>query len=513
MTDLIDAPTELFPTVRSVAPMRRSGVVMSPLLPKSKPVTTGVLIDVIRQHVILPETRRPMELHQYQLDLIEWWNDPGSKADATVIGAGNAKTTTFAAFLTALLYTVEEHSIPVVAETITQATLTTWGRMKRMVELNPELLARSEILEGQGSRRGIYVPGMAGHCFAIADNPAGLQGLNPSVVALEEMSEASMATFSALMNRLGKRPAGSLNKVIGISTPSFTPDNALLTVQRDFHSGNPTPGVRLREYVSDQRDHRDESQWWKANPGLACGVLQVEAVRADLLNPEQRFRAYRLCQNPVGSESCWLNALDDHGDEIGDAYDVWKRCASPHAMVDGAPTWVGADVAKSRDHAAVVWAQERPDGRLHTKAKIWTPSATADIDQEAIADHIRHLCGRYDVKIINYDPSYFTTAAGLAAEGLPMLETPPTNQRMAPYVGHAYQAIRRSQITHDDHDQYTLHVLAGRRRYNPHGFVIEKRNFAHKCDAAIALVLAFGAYNEGDLATLPTHIPATDLEF
>jgi phage terminase large subunit-like protein len=432
-----------------------------------------------------------MKLHPYQLDLVEQWHAGDTRAHLTVIGAGNAKTTTLGAYLTAALFLTEESSIPIVADTVTQAVLTTWGRIKRFVELNPELEGRAQVLEGQGTRRGVYVPGMGGHAFPIADKPSGLQGLIPSIAVLEETSEASMNTLGALMNRLGKRAGG---KLIGISTPSFTPDNALITVQQRAQSGDPLPGVTLNEWISPQTDHRDESDWHLANPALDAGVLDIGAIRTDLaLLPEQQFRAYRLCQNPKGGESCWINSLDESGQETGDAYEVWKRGASAYTLPDGRPTWVGVDVAKSRDHAAAVWGQFRDDGRLHTVARIWTPTDEADIPLDEIADHLRMLCSRFDVKGIWYDPSYFYNAPQLEREGLPMVSVPPSEQRMSPLVGHAYQSIRRTRITHNDQEQYTQHVLAARRKYGPRGFTLEKRQLANKIDAAVALVLCHAA--------------------
>ena len=470
--------------------MRRSDVVMSPMRPGSD-VTTGQIVDFIRDECILPESREPMELHAYQLDLIEQWNDPATNAHCTVIGAGNAKTTTLGAFVTAHLFLQPEASVPVVAATVTQAVLTTWGRVKRFIELNPSLSCRAEVLEGQGSRRGVYVPGMGGHCFPIADKPSGLQGLNPSLAVLEETSEASVATFGALMNRLGKR---NDSKLVGISTPSFTPNNALISLQQRAQSGDPMPGVMLNEYVSPQSDHRDESQWHLANPALIAGVLDIGAIRTDLaVLPEQQFRAYRLCQNPTGAMSCWLNSLDDDGTETGDAFDIWQRGESGYRLREDAPTWVGVDVAKSRDHAAVVWGQFRDDGRLHVKCKVWTPTGDRDIDLEQIADHLRMLSGKYDVRAIWFDPSYFYNAQMLVNEGLAMVDIPPTEQRMAPLAGHAYSEIRRTRVTHDEDEQLTLHVLAAKRRYGPRGFVLEKRDFQNKIDAAVALVLCIGA--------------------
>ena len=470
--------------------MRRSTVELSPIRSGSEP-SVGDVVDFIRDECVLPESREPMELHGYQLDLVEQWHAGDTKAHLTVIGAGNAKTTTLGAYLTAHLFLVDEASVPIVAETVTQAVLTAWGRVKRFVELNPSLECRAEVLEGQGSRRGVYVPGKGSHCFPIASKPAGLQGLIPSLAVLEETSEATVETFGALMNRLGKRLGG---KLLGISTPSFTPNNALLQVQQRAQSGDPMPGVVLNEYISSQDDHRDETDWPLANPALDAGILDIGAIRTDLaVLPEQQFRAYRLCQNPKGSQSCWLNSLDDDGEELGDAFEVWQRAESGYRLRDDAPTWVGVDVAKSRDHAAVVWGQYRDDGRLHAKCKVWTPTADRDIDLEAIADHLRMLCGRYDVHAVWFDPSYFYNAPALLNEGLPMVDVPPTEQRMAPIVGHAYSEIRRVRVTHDDDEQLALHVLAAKRRYGPRGFTLEKRDYTHKIDAAVALCLMVAA--------------------
>lgn len=469
--------------------MRRSAVTLQPV--RTGPVTVGSVVDFIEDECILPESREPMVLHQYQQDLIEQWHDDSSKCEVAVIGAGNAKTTTLGAYITAHLFLTEEANVPVVAETVTQAVLTSWGKAKRFVELNPSLAMRAEILEGQGSRRGIYVPGMGSHCYPIASKPAGLQGINPSRAILEEMSEATTLTFGALMNRLGKRPD---SKLIGITTPSFTPDNALLQVQRAVQSGQPMPGVRLTEYISPQKDHRDESQWHYANPGLAPGVLDIGAIRTDLaLLPEQQFRAYRLCQQPEGALSCWLNSLDEKGEETGDSYEVWMRGASAYTLREDAPTWVGVDVAKSRDHAAVVWGQFRDDGRLHVMCRVWTPTSEADIDLAEIADHLVWLAGKYDVREVWYDPSYFYNAAQLQRDGLPMIEVPPSEQRMAPIVGHAYQQIRRTRVTHNDDPQLTRHVLAAKRRYGSRGFTLDKIDFNNKIDACIALVLCIAA--------------------
>lgn len=465
----------------------------------------GRAIDFVQRYCILPESREPMVVHPFQADLFEQWASDDVKAHVTVIAAGNAKTTTLGAYVTAMLFLEPEQSIPVVASTITQAWLTTAGRVKRFVELHPELEVRAEVLEGQGSRRGVYVPGTNGHMFPIADNPAGLQGLNPALAVLEEMSEATIGTFAALMNRLGKRP-GTPAKVVGITTPSFTPNNALDIVRSRVASGDPMPGVALTEYVSPQKDHRDESQWHLANPGLLVhpAFPGIDDIRASLaVLPEQEFRCYRLAQVPIGSLSCWLNAVDELGDETGDAFEVWRRAENAWQFREGAPTFVGVDVSKTRDSTAVVRGQIRDDGRLAAKAKVWTPTSVAAVDLDELAAHLRELCRRYDVRGIAYDPAYFTNAEALAAEGLPMIETPQSTARMAPIVGAAYATIRQGQLTHDGDELFTRHVLAARRHYCPQGFTLEKMRFVEKIDAAVALCLMC-AVADGMQAAPPT---------
>ena len=461
----------------------------------------GKAIKFIEKYLILPDLRIPMVLHPYQIDLIEQWTDPAIKAHATCIAAGNAKTTTLAAFTVAHLFLTDEADVPIIADTVQQAWSTTLGRAARFVETSPELECRAQVLRGKGNRSGVHVNYKASKAEAFADKPESLQGLMPSFTCLEEMSLASQDTFAALMAR-NKREG---SKVIGISTPSMVPDNALLALQRRVQSGEQLQATALLEYVSPQKDHRDEGQWASANPAVAHGIKDVANIRGALeMMPEQAFRMYQLAQNPTGTDSCWLNSIDEDGDELGDAYECWMMGASSFRLEPGYPVWAGVDVAKSMDHAAVVLGQFRDDGRLHTTAKIWTPPVEGVIDLEAIADHLRWAQQTYDLREVWFDPSYFYNAPALDREGLPMVEVAPSTAQMAPLTLHAYEGVRRTRISHNDDEDYTRHVLNARRRYGATGFTLEKQKYLAKIDAAIALVLCYGAATQ--YAT-PAHAP------
>jgi phage terminase large subunit-like protein len=97
------------------------------------------------------------------------------------------------------------------------------------------------------------------------------------------------------------------------------------------------------------------------------------------------------------------------------------------------------------------------------------------------------------MKQVWYDPSYFYNAPALQHEGLPLVEVQPTRLQMAPLALHCYEAIRRTRVTHDDDETFNSHVLNARRSYGANGFVLEKVHYGHKIDAAIALILCYGA--------------------
>ena len=61
-----------------------------------------------------------------------------------------------------------------------------------------------------------------------------------------------------------------------------------------------------------------------------------------------------------------------------------------------------------------------------------------------------------------------------------------------------------STVSHNDAEDYTRHVLNARRRYGATGFTLEKQKYLAKIDAAIALVLCYGAATQW---TTPAHAP------
>jgi phage terminase large subunit-like protein len=160
-------------------------------------------------------------------------------------------------------------------------------------------------------------------------------------------------------------------------------------------------------------------------------------------------------------------------------------------MEPGAETWVGIDVALKHDSTAIAWAQRRPDGRFHVKAKIWHPQPDGRLDVTDAQHWIRELAAMYRVVSIAYDPRFFDLPAQqLLDEGYPVLEFPQSLERMTPAIGSTYEAIKRGELSHDGDPELEAQVLNAVPRFNERGFTLAKAKSKGKIDGCIAMCLA-----------------------
>jgi phage terminase large subunit-like protein len=372
--------------------------------------------------------------------------------------------------------------VPVVATTISQAIRSCYGVAVSMIKAEPELERRSLIYTGIATPR-VVVPFNEGELFPISNDPDGLQGLDPSFALVDEIGFQPGVSWDSLRMGAGKR---SRSLIVGVGTPGFDRDNALFHLRRAVHEGAALKGLVFHEYAAPEGCAiGDRRAWRKGNPAIAAGFLRPSALETDLgMTTEGRFRIFRLGQWVDGVES-WLGAS-------GRA--VWEGLTSPWDFVEGAPTWVGVDIALRRDTSAVVAMQRRDDGRYHAACRVWAPTGDRPVDVTDVMQYLRELDDRYSVEAVSYDPRFFDVPAKmLADEGLAMIEIPQSVERMTTAVGGAYELIRGGQLTHDADEVFATQVLNAVARFNEHGFVLTKAEgrARGKIDAAIALCLAY----------------------
>jgi phage terminase large subunit-like protein len=108
-----------------------------------------------------------------------------------------------------------------------------------------------------------------------------------------------------------------------------------------------------------------------------------------------------------------------------------------------------------------------------------------------VMQHLRRLAAEYDLQAVAFDPWHFDVAAQfLADEGLPMVPTPQSAERMTQAVGSLYAGLMGGTVTHDEDRAFTRHILDAVPRFNDRGFTLAKGRSRGRIDAAVAASLA-----------------------
>lgn len=441
-------------------------------------------IRFMETYCVLPKgygAGSPMKLAPFQKEWLRNVLSDGITSAVMAVPRGNGKSTLLAGLALWSLFDPDDTGnpqIPVVATTVMQAVRSVYGVALEMALKSPEVSVRMLYHTGIGTQK-IYA-NTGGEMFPVSNDPDGLQGLDPSLAVCDEIGFMPVESWDSLLLASGKRPR---SLVVGIGTPGFDKSNALWHLRERVRGGAALPGFHYTEFSAPvDCEAEDEAVWFEANPALADGYMNIDALRtAVALSPEAHFRIFRLGQWIDGVES-WLGT---------DGRAVWNALVDPWQPTPGAPAWVGIDVGLKRDSTAVALLQRRPDGRLHVWWRLWVPSKEEPVDVTEVMAHCRDLDKTYKVQGFSYDPRFFDVPAKmLEDEGLPMIEVPQSLERMTPAIGSTFEALKRAEVSHDGSPVVTEQVLNAVPRFNDRGFTLTKGKSRGRIDAAIAMCLA-----------------------
>ena len=425
---------------------------------------------------------RPMRLAAFQKDWIADILAPGIRQAILQCPRGQGKSTLLAALAVWATFDrnpTGEPQVPVMATTVGQAKRSVFDVACKMVDAEPELSSRAIQYTAIGDSK-IVVSYNGGTCFPIANDVDGLQGLDPTLAIADEIGFQPLDSWSALVLASGKRQT---SLTVGIGTPGLDRGrSALWHLRSAYLDGHTPPGFSYTELSAPEGcDIRDREAWRIACPAIDAGYQSIDALETAVeMSPEAHFRIFHLGQWVEGTD-CWLGP---------DGKRVWDALQSAYELLLGEPTWVGLDIGLKRDSTALVIGQRRPNGLLHTVAKIWMPQPDAAIDLAAIVAYIRELDTTYQLVEVAFDPRLFELPAQmLADEGIPMVEFPQSVERMTPAIGSLFEAIKRMEISHDGDQQYARQILNAIPRLNERGFMLSKAKSRGKIDAAIALAM------------------------
>ena len=353
----------------------------------------------------------------------------------------------------------------------------------------------------EGYRRINHVGGGRIQVFA-ADDRTG-DGIIPTLGLIDEPHrQKDLSLYRTWAGKLLKRD-GQLAAISTRGEPGSDFEETLERIKtsapditrRGSFTRYASKRVVVQEWaLPEDEDPSDIEAVKAANPFTGITVEMLAEKYASPTMTRHHWLRF-VCNRPSREIESWL------GPE-GEA--AWHAGTDAYELREGAPTYVGLDVALKQDTSACVLLQEREDGRFHAICRMWVPTDDRPVDVTDIMHFLRETSKRYAVQAISYDPRFFDVPAKmLADDGLSMVEVPQSVEHMTPACVSLYAGIKEGKITHGDDPAFTAHILNAVPRYNDRAFTLEKSKSHGKIDAAIALALAYDQALRQEAAAVP----------
>lgn len=248
-------------------------------------------------------------------------------------------------------------------------------------------------------------------------------------------------------------------------------------------------------------DHTDPEIWERANPSY--GLILQEDFYRDMVTKrrESEFRRYFLNQ--------WVEA-----EEIWEAAQFWDGLIGEPKFDSELPLFVGIDIGRKHDSAAVAWIQKDYNERLHVGQHIWSnPYPFRDsrymkwaLSIVEVEEFLIRLFNKFPAAAMMdsedgyyipgpcfaYDPHFFVRSAErLVGENMNMVEYAQTDTRMVPASQSLFEMIKTGRIIHDGDLTMRRHIRSVVSKEKERGWRISKPEGSRKkVDGAIALAMA-----------------------
>jgi phage terminase large subunit-like protein len=282
-------------------------------------------------------------------------------------------------------------------------------------------------------------------------------------------------------------------------------------------------------------DYTNEEAWKRVNPGSAHGYPSIQGFR----------RHVARAKTSLGERASLLqfkfNVWQDHSTSPFVDMATYDRGSEPidFETLRGAPCWLGVDMSKTTDLSAVV-ASFR-DGDTYTvlphffcpetdilkrgdidgvnyaswaKQGFMTATPGEVIDNSAVAEYIRSLCERFDVREIGFDIAYAQAVmAPLLEEGLPVVTIRQGWVTQSPALNTLEAAIIAGKLRHAGHPvlRWNFSNVAIHKDTNDNR-VMHKSKSTDRIDGAVATWMAVSRAASGDDHRSPYDNPAITAE-
>jgi phage terminase large subunit-like protein len=466
------------------------------------------------------------QLHDWQERIVRRIYGPrhpdGRRIVETVfcmIPRGNRKTSLAAAL--ALLHTIGPERVPAGQVIFAAADREQAGigfrEAANIVRMDSRLVSATKIYDAHNSAKKIILKSERVELRAISSDGAAQHGLTPSFLLSDELHIwKGRDLWEALKTSLIKT-SGTL---MVIATTAGRGSENLAFNEYDYarrvalgQIDNPAYLPIIFEADAGD-DWKDEAVWHRVNPGLAHGFPNLNGLRTAAKEAEHR-PADRFAFKQFN-----LNLWQAHSrDPLFDmsVYDAGK-VPLDLADLEELPCYIGVDMSVNGDLTAVVAAWRHDDGRITVQPSFFVPGEDlagraerdrvpyeqwADddlinvidgpvIEPQAVEDHIRELCARFNVHEVAFDPHLARmTMQRLHDDGIPTIEMRQGPLTMGPAIGDLERTVNGRMIRHDGHPVLRHHfdsVVASR---NDTGLTrMHKGKATDRIDGAVAAAMA-----------------------
>lgn len=364
-----------------------------------------------------------------------------------------------------------------------------FGSARQQVLNNPYLLNEikvyKDVLENKKTG-GIY--------RALSADAMSAQGLAPSLTIGDEIhaweTTKAQELYAALTEGSGDREESLF---IGITTAGGNKNSLLGNLyQHGLKVNNgeiddPYFGFFWWEAPADS-DPTDEDTWYKANPNLAEGLMNIDDFRSSIKMAGSinfaEFQRYRLNQ--------WVK-LD--GETFISSYH-WDEAVTDKHIPLGAEISVGFDGSLTGDSTGIVIIDIRTG--IFEIYKLWEDDGSPEwiVDREEVVAAVEQLFKDYDVKLLWADDSYYSQDVYKWSRQYRnrVVKIPQNASRMTPLAQDFVQDIVSGEIHHTNEEALTRHVSnALATEYG--SYRKDKRGSKNKIDLLVCSVLANGARN------------------
>lgn len=439
------------------------------------------IIVFIESYLVVPKGANAGELVQlagFQKDIIRGAFADGIRQGLVSIARANAKTTLGAMISVAVLFLIEDSpEILVVASDQRQSTITL-RLARRMVELAPELLARTHVYKDR-----LVTPQNDGLLLPLPADPAALHGWDPTLLIVDELHVVSPDTWEACTSVAGKRPR---SLTLAISTPAASPDSVMWKLVEHGRSGT-DPAFFFKEFAAPEGCALDDREARRvANPAMTCErpfLFEdgLEAAMRTLREPV--FRQLRLGQWVTGVDA-WM------------PFGAWDACVTNRVTQPRERVVLAFDGSASGDSTALVGCTL--DGHLWVEGLWENPGDPRwRVPREDVTRAVDVAFTKYDVVELACDPwgwrSEIEDWAKRHGEKRVLEWNTAHAARMAPATDRLYQATVTQQVTHDGDARMAAHIAHCVAKPTPQGDLVskDKRGSPRKIDAAVAAIVAY----------------------